>query len=99
MSNCLHKKPLWIIVKVHHGNADSVHMESYPTFEETIQRINDLKAMTLEDIMYDPIMEENEICYGEGGDCQDNSEYWWNVTFKSGVLVTIDAKLVQTGSK
>ena len=92
--NSIHNKKIWVIVKVYHGHPDSVHIESYSTFEETMQRVKELKAMTLEDIITDPISEENEICYGEGDDCQDESEYWWNVTFESGELVTLDAKLV-----
>lgn len=84
---------MWVLVKVDHGDADRIIIESYPTFEETKQRINDMKAMVLEDVFADPIREQNEIYDCDCG-CQDESVYWWNVTFESGLLVTIDAKLI-----
>jgi hypothetical protein len=78
---------MWIIVKVYHGDADKVHIETYLNRDLALNRITDLKEMTKE-FLNDgkTIAEENE-----SDNCNDNI-YWWNITFNDGLLVTIDAR-------
>jgi len=80
---------MWVLVKVEHGDADKVTIEFYPTFDATMKRVKDFKAMLLDT---DDIAEQNEIYDCDCGECHDSlpGVYWWNVTFNSGSLVTID---------
>jgi hypothetical protein len=79
---------MWIIVKVYHGDADKVHIETYLDRNLAFTRIEDLKQMVkecLDDGDGIMIVEENEsiLC---------GNVYWWNILFNDGLLVTIDAK-------
>lgn len=82
----------WVIVKVQHGDADKVHIETRDTEEEMLKRVHNLIAQVKEDD--EPIKEENlcdefEVRYGE---------WWWNVEFEHGTLITINAedKMIHT---
>lgn len=89
---------MWIIVKVDHGNADKVHIETCENTPLALARIESLKQMTLESYQKTDILEQNDNygCGCEECDCREDykSIYWWNVTFNDGLLVTIDAKEV-----
>lgn len=90
---------VWVIVKVYHGDADKVLIETRETRDEMLSRITDLIEMVKEND--DEIIQENDSYECEytlnkqkkDPQCEYD-ERWWNITFKSGLLVTIDAKLI-----
>jgi len=80
---------VWVIVKVEHGDADKVSIETQKTKEEMLNRVKDLINMVKE--MDDQIIEEN---FSDDCDCGNCDNWWWNITFADNLLVTIDAKLI-----
>ncbi len=77
---------MWVLVMGHHTNADKIAIYGYETRELMIKQARNLIPQQYE------LCDDGDEIVDQNESTDDEPDFWWNMTLKSGLLITIDGR-------